>query len=140
MVGDIPKVNSSAVERDSIDSSPEARSYKRPKIDNELAVVKVEVEDELEQGSSGPPETTTAYTLSAKDQANLRIITLYQLELRLSNNHFRQKPLLVSHLQGLSCALRRLLIQLILIRQCTLKPESITWSGMQGRLRVTKLP
>ncbi len=75
MVVDIPKINASAVGRDSVDSSPEARSYKRPKINNELTVLKVEVEGELEQGSSGSPETTAAYTLSAKDQANLRIIT-----------------------------------------------------------------
>ena len=51
MVGAIPKVNASAVGRESVESSPEARSFKRPKIDNELAVVKVEVEDELLQGS-----------------------------------------------------------------------------------------
>ena len=75
MVGDIPNVNASAVGRESVESSPEARTFKRPKIDTELAEVKVEVDDETEQSSSWSQRTPTAYTQSVRDEANLRIVT-----------------------------------------------------------------
>ncbi len=91
MVGDIPKVNASAVGRESVESSPEARSFKRPKIDNESAAVKVEVEDEPQQGSLQPQVTTTAYTQSARDEANLRIVTKDPLSVR-TTVQFRRKP------------------------------------------------
>jgi hypothetical protein len=85
MVGDVPKVIASAVGRESVESSPEARSFKRPKIGSDKDEVKVEVDDEPEQGSSQSMGTTTAYTQSVRDEANLRIITKDPSSVRTSD-------------------------------------------------------
>ena len=78
LLGVLPSINSSAARQDSVDSSPELREHKRPKIDKRR---------QPEQGSSGGGTTsaftlskttigmTTAYTLSAKDAFNLATVT-----------------------------------------------------------------
>jgi hypothetical protein len=74
MTGVVPEVNTRSARHDSVDSSPESRRYKKPKMDSKEAAVKVGRKRETEQ-SSACVHTTTAYTLSAKDDLNLRIVT-----------------------------------------------------------------
>jgi hypothetical protein len=62
MTGVVPQVNANEAKPDSADSSPELRSHKRPKMDIKP-----------EQGSSSA-QMTTAYTLSAKDELNMKIV------------------------------------------------------------------
>ena len=82
LVGVLPSSNSSAARQDSVDSSPELREHKRPKIES----VSKKAKRQPEQGSSGGSKTTaytiskttfgttTAYTLSDKDALNLKIV------------------------------------------------------------------
>ncbi len=70
MSGVVPQVNTSAAGRDSVGSSPELRSHKRPEVESEKAAAKVGRRHEPEQNPSCA-QTTTAYTLSSKDELNL---------------------------------------------------------------------
>jgi hypothetical protein len=76
-------MSSSAARQDSVDSSPELREHKKPKLD---ATSTKDKKRQPEQGSSGGGSTkdhtvskttsgrTTAYTLSDKDALNLKIV------------------------------------------------------------------
>jgi hypothetical protein len=74
MAGVVPQVDTNSVRSDSVESSPELHVHKRPKMDAEKPESRVRKGREPEQGSSSV-ETTTAYTLSAKDRLNLGIVT-----------------------------------------------------------------
>jgi hypothetical protein len=84
LTGVLPSSNLSAPRQDSVDSSPEQREHKRPKID---APSKRDKRRQPEHGPSGISATkahavpkpvngqTTAYTLSAHDAFNLAVVT-----------------------------------------------------------------
>ena len=65
--GGLPFINLSAAKQDSVESSPEQRERKRPKVDDRRKPEQRE--------RKKPEQMTTAYTLSAKDAFNLATVT-----------------------------------------------------------------
>jgi hypothetical protein len=85
LTGVVPPASSIAARQDSVDSSPESRDHKRPKFE---ATHKKRLKPE--QGASDVSKTT-AYTLSARDAMNLKIVSKDPLSNREKAYKYQEK-------------------------------------------------